>query len=490
MSGRGPSLSLRLSLSLAVLAFVGLGTVCSLVYVVTAEGLDARQHAELEETATLITHLVHEAEPLDDALSLRQTIADVDGGYAGMVVRLAPPGDAAPLFVSPNWTAAPSTHQRSLRVVVPWRLAPEERLVMHLRLDTRADDELLATLRATLFVGALLGAAVIALASHALVRRGLAPIGALAAQLRAIRPGDGTVHVDVGARHRELREFVERFNSLLAEVDAAYAQLAAFNADVAHELRTPLAELIADSEVMLSRTRDADAWRDAAGRHLEDLRRLAAIVGDMLFLARADRSAPPRTQPVASLAALVDEVAEFHEAAFDEQELAVRVIGDASGRVDAQLVKRAVSNLLSNAARFARAGSAVELRIERWGESVRVLVCNDGPDIAAEDLPHLFERFRRAAPGRADGTSHHGLGLAIVAAIARMHGGRPVARSAHGRTEIGFELHDRLWADAVGTTGTAAITASIGSIAPAGFGAERTATAVPDARARHASPSA
>ncbi|MFM1990571.1 MAG: hypothetical protein RJA99_3528 [Pseudomonadota bacterium] len=443
MSGRGPSLSLRLSLSLAVLAFVGLGTVCSFVYVVTAEGLDARQHAELEETATLVSHLVKEAEPTDDALALRQTLADVDSGYAGMELRVAPPGDGPPLFISPNWAAARSTHQRSMWVVVPWRHEPEGRLVVKLRLDTRADDELLATLRATLLAGALLGAAAIALVSHALVRRGLAPIGTLAAQLRAIRPGDGTVHVDVGARHRELREFVERFNALLAEVDAAYAQLAAFNADVAHELRTPLAELIADSEVMLSRTRDADAWRDAAGRHLEDLRRLAAIVADMLFLARADHSAPPRTQSVPSLAALVDEVAVFHEAACEEQDLSVRVIGDASGRVDAQLVKRAVSNLLSNAARFARTGSTVDLRIERSDGAVRVLACNEGPDIAQEDLPHLFERFRRAAPGRADGAAHHGLGLAIVAAIARMHGGRPLARSAHGRTEIGLELHDR-----------------------------------------------
>lgn len=446
MSSGGPSLSLRLSLSLAVLAFVGLGTVCSLVYVVTAEGLDARQHTELEETATLVTHLIHEAEPDDDAIGLRQTLGEVDGGYPGIVLRIAPP-DGSPLFVSPNWNDARTTHQRSLRITSPWRLSPHGLLVVHLRLDTRADDELLATLRATLLAGALLGAAAIALASHALVRRGLAPVGALAAQLRAIRPGDGTVHVDVGARHRELREFVERFNALLAEVDAAYAQLAAFNADVAHELRTPLAELIADSEVMLSRPRDADAWREAAGRHLEDLRRLAAIVGDMLFLARADRSVPMRAQPVTSLASLVDEVVEFHEAAFDEQRLTVRVLGDASGRFDAQLLKRAVSNLLSNATRFARSGSTVELRIERAGDMVRVLVCNEGPDIPPENLPHLFERFWRADPRPRDGTPHHGLGLAIVAAIARMHGGRPLARSAHGRTEIGLELDDRLATD-------------------------------------------
>ncbi len=473
MSGRGPSLSLRLSLSLAVLAFVGMGGVCAAVYVVTAEGLDTRQNAELEDTATLVRHLVQEAEPLEDARGLRETLADVDGSYAGMVMRLSAP-DSAPLFVSPNWLAAHSTHQRPMRLTVPWRSAPEGRLVVRLRLDTRADDDLLATLRATLAGGALLGAAAIALVSHALVRRGLAPLNTLAAQLRAIRPGDGTVHLDVGARHRELREFVVRFNALLAEVDAAYAQLAAFNADVAHELRTPLAELIADSEVMLSRTRDAETWRDATGRHLEDLRRLAAIVADMQFLARADRGSQPRAQTLRSVAALVDEVVEFHDAAYEEQGLQVRVVGDASGYFDAQLLKRAVSNLLSNAARFGRSGTAVEVRIERSGSRVRVLACNEGPDIPAEDLPHLFERFWRAETSGTDGTPHYGLGLAIVAGIARMHSGRPIARSSHGRTEIGLELQDEGPA-----IEAAVVAASPGAAVPFGSNDASTPSAVP-----------
>ncbi len=442
-TGAGTSLSLRLSLSLASLAVVALGTVCAVVYVATAANLEARQQSELDEKATLVRHLVREAEPDADAIGLKRLLEDVGIGYAGVMLHLAPPG-ASPLFVSPGWIAAPSQRQRILHTAMPWAPAPGGVVVAELRLDMRDDDRLLAGLAATLLVAALAGALATAIASHALVRRGLAPVARLAAQLRRIRPGDGTVRLEGSPRHRELQLFVERFETLLGEVDTAYAQLAAFNADVAHELRTPLAVLIADSEVMLSRPRTDAQWREASGRHLEDLRRLAAIVSDMLFLARADRAAADRAVSLPSLATLVREVVEFHEAAFEEQRLSVGVIGDASGRFDAELLKRAVSNLLSNAARYGRPGSAVEVELSRAApDTVRLAVRNAGPQIAAEALPRLFDRFYRADTAGEPADDHHGLGLAIVAAIARMHGGRPFARSAQGTTEIGIELVDR-----------------------------------------------
>lgn len=442
-AGLGASLSLRLSLSLSALVVAGLSAVCAVVYVATAASLEDRQQFELDEKATLVRHLVHEAEPFADSGGLQNLLEDVGVGYAGMMLHVAPPGAPA-LYASPGWTAERSPRQRVMRTSMPWAAAPGGVLVAELRLDTRPDDRLLARLAMTLFAAALAGAVVTAIASHALVRRGLAPVARLAAQLRRIRPGDGTVRLEVRARDRELQLFVERFEALLREVDSAYAQLAAFNADVAHELRTPLAVLIADSEVMLSRPRTDAQWREASGRHLEDLRRLAAIVADMLFLARADRACAARSTRVSSLAGLVGEVIDYHEAAFEEQRLAVRITGDASGSFDAELLKRAVSNLLSNAARYGRPGSTVEVEIGREpGDTVRIAVRNEGPEIAPEHLPRLFDRFFRAGAAGEQADGHHGLGLAIVSAIARMHGGRPFARSAHGSTEIGVALVDR-----------------------------------------------
>ena len=439
----GRSLGLRLAGALALLTFLGLAAVCTIVYAVTLANLERRQAGELEEKAELLRHLARDAERNGDDEGLRLMIEGIDIGYDGMMVRIAPP-DGEPLFISAAWTPRAAEHTRGLRVELPWSHVPGGRLVADLRLDTAGDARLMAGLAATLAATALAGAILIALVSFALVRRAMAPVRQLSAQLRRIRPGEGTARLDGRDQPRELQPLVDRFNALLDEVDTAYARLAAFNADVAHELRTPLSVLIADSEVMLSRARAPHEWHEAFGRHLEVLRELATIIGDMLFLARTDRAVAERATIVTGLAALVDEVIEFHEAAFEEQQLSVRVIGDASGRFDVQLLKRAVSNLLSNAARYATPRSVVQVRIEERADGrVRIAVRNHGPVIAAEHLPRLFERFYRVEEAaRADAARHHGLGLAIVAGIARMHGGGPFARSSDGITEIGLELAD------------------------------------------------
>ncbi|MGL6291200.1 MAG: ATP-binding protein, partial [Silanimonas sp.] len=216
-----------------------------------------------------------------------------------------------------------------------------------------------------------------------------------------------------------------------------------FNADVAHELRTPLATLIGETELALARDRPAEDLRETLHSNLEELHRLRGIVNDMLFLSRADRGAEARREPVPGVAVLAAEVVEFHEAAIDEAGVRVDIDGDAAFDLDAALVKRALSNLLGNALRFAERGSTVRIRIAlAIDDSLVLTVDNAGPPIADDEAPRLFERFYRSAAGREHGLGH-GLGLAIVAAIARMHRGDVEARSLSGRTRIGFTVSRR-----------------------------------------------
>ncbi len=287
----------------------------------------------------------------------------------------------------------------------------------------------------------LLAGTLVAAGSYWHVRRALRPLRELAAQTRAISPSglEQRLHLDDPAE--ELLPWIEQFNELMARLEGAVAQLEGFNADVAHELRTPLAALIGHTEVALSRDRPADQLRDTLLSNLEEAQRLSAMVNDMLFLSQADRGATARRGASASLAALAAQVIEFHEAMLEEAALTARIEGDAEAAVDEPLVKRALSNLLSNAVRFAPRGSTVVLRIAPEAEQqLRVEVENAGETIAPQHLPRLFDRFFRADAARPDGQSHHGLGLAIVAAIARMHAGRPLAESAAGRTRVGFTL--------------------------------------------------
>jgi signal transduction histidine kinase len=256
-----------------------------------------------------------------------------------------------------------------------------------------------------------------------------------------------------GGMLRALRQRVEQLTAMLERQRRSQAQVEAFSANVAHELRTPLATLITGTELTM---READL----------ELRRMQGIVGDMLFLSRAYGGHRARRQRVDSLAALVAEVVDYHDAAIEEAGLSVRVDGEASGDFDAALLKRALSNLIANATRYATAGSVMRVGIEgaRSGQ-VRLWVANAGPVIPAKRLPRLFDRFYRADGGQdtqspvtataasavvgssgaigrahAAGDDHLGLGLSIVDAIARMHGGAPFARSDERETRIGLTL--------------------------------------------------
>jgi two-component system, OmpR family, heavy metal sensor histidine kinase CusS len=295
----------------------------------------------------------------------------------------------------------------------------------------------------------LLAGALVAAGTGWHVRRELKPLNRLAQVTRAISPQSLNQRLALEDPAEELQPFIEQFNGLMERLERAYAQLEGFNADVAHELRTPLATLIGETEVALSRERSNESLRDTLVSNLEEMQRLSAMVNDMLFLSHADRGAVARRGAPASLAALAHQVADFHEATLEDAGLALRVEGDALVAVDEPLFKRAVSNLLGNATRFAARGSTVVLRIAseataHLDEQVSVLVQNEGPAIAPQQLPRLFDRFFRGEASRVcPEQHHHGLGLAIVAAIARMHAGRTLAESDAGVTRVGFTLATR-----------------------------------------------
>jgi two-component system heavy metal sensor histidine kinase CusS len=343
---------------------------------------------------------------------------------------------------------AQSDHVRSKDFTVQAPGLPGGRLAARLEVDF-ARDAAMGTRWMWVLVLTTLGAgAVVAVASYLRVRRELRPLRELAAQARSISPQHLDRRLALPDPAEELLPFIEQFNSLMQRLERAYGQLEAFNADVAHELRTPLATLIGETELALARERSNEALRDTLASNLEETQRLAAMVNDMLFLAQADRGAVARRGAPVSLAALAQQVVEFHEAALEASGLALRIDGDAEVPVDEALFKRALSNLLGNAARYAERGSTVVVRISaelaQGPEQAQVVVQNRGPSIAPAQLPRLFDRFFRADESRCcPEEQHHGLGLAIVAAIARMHAGRTLAESDAGFTRVGFTLATR-----------------------------------------------
>ena len=433
-----PSLGQRLSIWLAVQSFAGLALVSAAVYAVTASNLDSRQLAELQQKSEAVQVSLSGFAADASMAEVKQMLDHFVAGHADISLTLtSAPGQA--LYASRDVRVGSSMRRAGFEM--PWKLSPSGRIQGEFALDIGADNQLLRWLALTLLAAVVVGATIVSISGFWLVRRGLAPVRGLSRQLQAMAPDMSGLRLDGSTQPVELQALVEQFNLLLARVERAYMQLDGFNADVAHELRTPLTTLIGASEIALNRPRAAPELRDMIGSNLEELQRLSTIVNDMLFLSNADRGSRARREAVASLAALVGEVIEYHDASVQDAGLQVRLEGDAAGAFDAALLRRAMSNVLGNATRYAEKASTIRVTIvPGTGSRVRLSVSNVGPTIAAEHVPRLFDRFYRGEAARQHSDMNHGLGLAIVAAIARMHGGEPFALSANGRTTVGIEI--------------------------------------------------
>ncbi|MDP3083134.1 MAG: heavy metal sensor histidine kinase [Rubrivivax sp.] len=439
---RAPSLGRRLWLWLAAQGLLGAMLVSGSVYAVNAWTLQSRQHELLKIKSGVVSHELAESAASASLAELRHRLTGFLAGHEDMLLSVSTE-DGRMLFDSDPVTPATGARRR-LKTVAwqdTWPAADGTAVRVALGLNVRRDDALLAHLGWIVFAASLAGAILMSLTGYALVRRGLKPLHSLTEQLDAMTPGQSGVRLEGRAQPSELRPLVEHFNALLSRVEGAYRQLEGFNANVAHELRTPLTTLIGSSELALRAARPADELREVIAGNLEDLQRLAVIVNDMLFLSQADRGAPARRAPVASLARSLAEIVEFHEPVLLENELTAVIVGDATGSFDVSLLRRALSNLLSNAARHATPGSAIRVQLETPPGQLRLSVHNRGSTIEPAQLPRLFERFYRLETARHKGAAKQfGLGLAIVAAIARMHGGKTFASSAEGLTVIGLEL--------------------------------------------------
>ena len=303
------------------------------------------------------------------------------------------------------------------------------------------------TLRAFLVALTLLNLAAVALVMALgwwIARIGLLPLQRLSTQARALRPKTLSQRLQVDGLPVELEDLTIAFNGALGRLEDAYQQLEAFNADVAHELRTPLANLIGGTQVALSRPRSATEFQETLQSNLEELERLRSIVNDMLFLARADQGEAATGLTAADVAHEVEMTIEFFEPLLDETGTTVAIEGElrTQATMNIALFRRALSNLLQNAIEHSTAGARLVVTISQRAGAIWIAVANPGATIAATHLPRLFDRFYRVDSSRHDhGDVHgHGLGLAIVRAVATMHGGATVATSEAGVTTIAFSI--------------------------------------------------
>jgi two-component system heavy metal sensor histidine kinase CusS len=323
-----------------------------------------------------------------------------------------------------------------LTVRAPQRSPDGDPSVVQVGTDRSHEFELLASYRRYLF--SVLAAALVlcSVIGHQIARRGILPIRDITDTARRIRAANLTERLTAEGLPNELLALAETFNQMLERLEQSFTRISRFSADIAHELRTPLNNLLGEIEVALSRPRSADDYREALVSSVEECRRLARLIDNLLFLARAEAPKAVITRERLDLGAELTTVCNFYDAAANEAgvRLTVAAQGQAVAEVNRLLFQRAVNNLVSNALAHTPPGGSVTLAAT-GGETVGVVeVIDTGCGIAAAHLPHVFDRFYRADQARRSGEGAHvGLGLSLVKSIVELHGGTVDISSELGR---------------------------------------------------------
>jgi len=280
-------------------------------------------------------------------------------------------------------------------------------------------------------------ALVVSVASYGgsfIARRALRPVETINARVRAIQATSLGERLEVRTGSDELDGLVATLNGMLDRIEISIRSARRFAADASHELQTPIAALRTAVDVCVCGSRTAAECRAVAADLGTDLDRMSTLVRDLRLLALADGGhLLDRVEPV-DLTALVQECCDIVRALAEPKGIvvAVDVLSDIVVDGSALHLRRALLNLTQNAVRYSADGSTVVITVTRLDGEAVLAVADEGCGIAADDLPHIFERFYRADPARARDTGGSGLGLSIADQIVRSHGGRIEVTSAVG----------------------------------------------------------
>jgi two-component system heavy metal sensor histidine kinase CusS len=300
--------------------------------------------------------------------------------------------------------------------------------------DRSADEQFTKEFAALLAIVMALGILVSAAIAVTVTRRGLRPLTEMARSLKRIGPTHLNERVAPAGWPHELRPLAVAFDEMLDRLEDSFRRLSQFSADLAHELRTPVANILGESQVALTRTRTPDEYREVIESSVGECERLSGIIDNLLFLARAEAADGHIQRTSFDGKAAVAKIAALYETIAEEQQITINCAGQGDVYADPTLFGRAVSNLVENALHHTSAGGTILISIAADAGRSEISVKDTGCGIAAQHVPHVFDRFYRADSSRS--SQGAGLGLALVKSITDLHGGSATVSSEVGRGTI------------------------------------------------------
>jgi two-component system heavy metal sensor histidine kinase CusS len=307
---------------------------------------------------------------------------------------------------------------------------------IQIAIDDSQEEALLRRYRLW-FWAILLGTSVLfPLVGYRTARHGIRPVEEIAETARRITSTNLRERIRAEGYPSELALLAGTFNEMLDRLEESFERISRFSGDIAHDLRTPVNNIRGEAEVALSRARTADEYRDVLESSLEEAVRLSDLIGDLLFLARAEGPLEHLNLQKIDVGELLNSVREYYEATASDGGIALVAAGDRGpiiAALDRSLLLRAVSNLVSNAIAYTPHGGSVTLAASETAAEIRIQVSDTGGGIAADALPRVFDRFFRVDPSRSRSSGGTGLGLAIVQSIMTLHGGSAEITSQLGR---------------------------------------------------------
>jgi two-component system heavy metal sensor histidine kinase CusS len=452
------SITLRLALFFSSASTVVLLAIGYWIGAMVETHFEEQDLHEFEGKLTLIRHVLSKARSPEDLTAATQRIEEALVGHHGLAVAVAA-GDRRMLFATPDAAllsplleaqAVPASAGPSKPIVWSWEgrtyrgllakaptgMPQGAPVTVALALDIGHHLEFLASFSKRLWLAVVVCILLTALLGWVAARRGLAPVRDMARIAHGISASRLENRLPLDAVPEELTQLATAFNDMLGRLEDSFRRLSDFSSDLAHELRTPISNLMTQTQVALSKARSADEYREVLYSNLEEYDRLARMIGDMLFLAKADNGLLVQRRDPVSLAEEVRQLFEFYEAWSDELGVGLDSVGEGIVPGDRLMLRRAISNLLSNAIRHAPRGGSVRVRIERSGHEVRLSVENPGEPIPPEHLSRLFDRFYQVDASRHRSHEGAGLGLAITKSIIEAHGGRIAVTSTDGVTRF------------------------------------------------------